>query len=203
MGRRVDAGGDRQHPGQHEGEQGQRQRQAQHVADQLGVGPLVLQRQAEIAVDQMLQPHQVLDEERLIEPILRPQRRDLLGRQRRARRRQGRDIRRQEVTRRRLDDGEDDERIDQHQQRQERQPLQDVPGHSITSSPITRGRCPVLRGGGGRPHRRCWRFSDLKCADISSVALALRPCGPPPPYDQGNRMLFGRIRCCSVARNGF
>ena len=79
MGRRIDAGRDRDHPGQHEGEERQRQRQPQSLADQVGVGPLVLERQAEIAVHQVLHPQEVLHDHRLVEPVLAPHRRDLLG----------------------------------------------------------------------------------------------------------------------------
>ena len=56
MGRRVDAGRHRQHPGQHEGEEGERHGEPELLADQLGIGPLVLERQAEVAVQQMLRP---------------------------------------------------------------------------------------------------------------------------------------------------
>jgi hypothetical protein len=127
----VDAGRDRQHPGEHEGEESERQRQPQHLADQLGIGPLVLERQAEVAVQQMLHPQEVLHDHRLIEAVLVPHGGDLLGRQRGTRRGKRRHIGRQEVSRRRLDDDEDDERVDHHQQRQESQPLQDVTRHGL------------------------------------------------------------------------
>ena len=133
MGRRIDAGRDGDRPGEEEGEQGERQREADLLADEVGVGPLVLQRQAEIALHQVLHPQEVLHDHRLVEPVLGAPCLDLLLRDRRARRGQRGDIRRQEVARRRLDDDEDDEGVDHHQQRQERQPLQDVTGHGYAT----------------------------------------------------------------------
>src|SRR5258708_39667036 len=41
--------------------------------------------------------------------------------------------------------------------------------------------------GGGGPHRRSSKISDLKSARSSTEAFPLRPCRPPPPYDGGGR----------------
>src|SRR5271170_7323129 len=42
-------------------------------------------------------------------------------------------------------------------------------------------------GGGGKPQRRFRECHDhdLKLSGISTEAFPLRPCGPPPPYDEG------------------
>jgi hypothetical protein len=78
MGRRIDAGRDRDRPGQHEAEGGERQRQPELLADEVDVGPLVFERQAEVAMQQVFDPPGVLDDDRLIEAVLPTQRLELL-----------------------------------------------------------------------------------------------------------------------------
>ena len=43
----------------------------------------------------------------------------------------------------------------------------------VLASPVLRGRCPVIRGGGGRPQSRFAPNSDLKFSKIDCVALPL------------------------------
>ena len=62
--------GNRDRPGQHEAECGQRQREPELLADQVDVGPLVFERQAEVAMQQVCHPAEVLDGDRLIEAVL-------------------------------------------------------------------------------------------------------------------------------------
>ena len=70
MGRRIDAGRDCNRPGQHEAECSQRQRQPELLANEVDVGPLVFERQAEVALQQVCHPPEVLDGDRLIEAVL-------------------------------------------------------------------------------------------------------------------------------------
>lgn len=55
MSGRIDPGRDGHGPGEHEREQRERDREGQPLADQLGVGPLVLEREPEVAAHEVLQ----------------------------------------------------------------------------------------------------------------------------------------------------
>ena len=126
---RVDAGRDRNDPGEHERQQRQDHREDQPLTDELGIRTLVLEREAEIALRQVLHPFEVLDPDRAVEPVFAPERLDLLGADRAAGRRERRDVGREEIARRRLDDREHGHREEEEQRWQEHQPLQDVSGH--------------------------------------------------------------------------
>ena len=56
MGRRINSGRNGDPPGQHKAEKRERQGQPEHLANQVDIRPLILERQAEIAVNQVLQP---------------------------------------------------------------------------------------------------------------------------------------------------
>ena len=127
--RRVDAGRDRDDPGEDEGQERQDHREHQAFADQLGVRALVLEREAEVPLREILHPFQVLDPYRPVEPVLAPERLDLLGADGAARRRECRHVGREEVARRRLHDCAHGDREEEEQRRQEDEPPQDVSGH--------------------------------------------------------------------------
>jgi len=48
--------------------------------------------------------------------------------------------------------------------------------HLKTPPPVIRGRCPVIRGGGGRPHGRSRKYQ-IWNQQTPSCGFALRPCG--------------------------
>ena len=71
--RGIDADRQRQHPGEDQRGHRDDHRQPQPVADHLGDRPAPLHRHAEVAPHDQLHPLQVLDVDRLVEPVLDPQ----------------------------------------------------------------------------------------------------------------------------------
>src|ERR1700722_5953964 len=102
-------------------------------------------------MQQLTQPVQVLHDERLIQTILMPQRRNLVGTDRGARRSQRRHVRRQEVTRGCLDDHKNDERVNQQKERQQQQPLSDVASHLVAKKYCSVRVFPGVRSGQSLP----------------------------------------------------
>ena len=151
--RRVDAGGDRHHPRDDKGQRRQHHGERQPLADQLDIRPLILQRQPKVAGDEVLHPLEVLNPNGLIQPVLAAEGRNLLGSDRAARGRQRSDVRRQKVPRRRLHDGKHRDGEDQHQQRQQKQPLQDDTSHEKDTPGLVD---LVETGDAGRRARAPW-----------------------------------------------
>ena len=135
--------------------------QHEPLADQLRVGPLVLERQPEVALEDVRHPLPVLDVERLVEPVVPSQRVELLRADRAPGGGEGRHVGRQEVAGRRLHDREDGHREDEQQERQEDEAPQGIPGHRGSVRPwglrgsvsLSGGRLAGDRLESGRPGR--------------------------------------------------
>ena len=118
MRRAQNAGRYRDDPGEDKRKQSQHNRQHKPFADQFIIGPLIFQRQAEIAAHDVFHPALVLNFNRLIETELLLEGRDLGFINRRSRRSQRRNITVQKVTGRCLDQDKNDDRKQEEQQGQ-------------------------------------------------------------------------------------
>ena len=90
--------------------EGDQRRHAEPVPDEVGDRRPILERDAEVALERIADPAQILDRKRLVEAVAHPQRLQLLGAGGRAGGGEIGGVARDEVAGRQLDDGEGDHR---------------------------------------------------------------------------------------------